>query len=143
MQRAEAVDQSTLVEHVFSPTATQPCTPDPAVPCIDPTLADHHAWFNPAATNNQLLVYLPGTGDVPANALLFQQLGADLGYHVIGLMYEDGNFIAGLCRNEPDPDACFFNARYEVVYGVNTSTKLQVSPTKGATSSSRCTRPRG
>src|ERR1700752_2974737 len=92
---AQSAGQSTLVEHIVSPTATEPCAADPTVPCIDPTLADHYAWFNPITTNNQLLVYLPGTGDVPANALLFQQLAAQHGYHVIGLMYEDGYFLPG------------------------------------------------
>jgi hypothetical protein len=122
-------EPSTLVEHVVSPAATQPCAADPAAACIDPALADHHAWFNPNTTNNQLLVYLPGSGDVPANGLLFQQLAAQLGYHVIGLMYEDGYFLAGLCGGDPDPDSCLFNAHFEIVYGVDTSTKVQVSST--------------
>jgi hypothetical protein len=121
--------QSALVEHIVSPTVTEPCTTDPTVPCIDPTLADHYAWFNPSTTNNQLLVYLPGNGGVPANALLYQQLAAELGYHVIGLMYEDGYSLAQLCTTDADPNSCFFNAHFEIVYGADTSSKVQVSAT--------------
>jgi hypothetical protein len=116
--------QSGLIEHIVAPSATDPSGQ------IDPTLADHYAWVNPdqTVTNNQLLVYLPGNDGVPANALLFQQLAAQLGYNVIGLMYEDGNFLGGLCATDPDPNSCFYNAHYEIVYGVDVSPKLQVSP---------------
>jgi len=99
-----------LVVHVVPPHATDPL--------IDQALDDHYAWLDTnSPTNHQLLVYLPGNDGVPASALLFQQLAARLGYHVIGLMYVDQFSLSGLCTSDPDPNACFENAHFEIVYG--------------------------
>lgn len=107
-----------ISEHVVPPTLTDSS--------VDPTLANHYAWFNPDVSNRQLLVYLPGNSGVPKNALLFQQRAAQLGYHVIGLAYESGNSLSRLCNSDPDPNSCFYDAHYEIVYGVNTSLKVDV-----------------
>jgi hypothetical protein len=121
--RALAAGPSPLIEHIVAPAATDSSQP------IDSTLADHYAWFNPDKTlsNKQLLVYLPGNSGEPANALIYQQLAAQLGYHVIGLMYETGYFLAELCNTDPNANLCFYEAHYEVTYGFDTSPKLQVS----------------
>src|SRR5690349_21286759 len=56
-----------LTVHIVNPQATDPA--------IDQALDNHYAWVDPTApTNGQLFVYMPGTGDVPANALLVQQM---------------------------------------------------------------------
>jgi hypothetical protein len=113
-----ADEPAPINEHVVLPTTTDSS--------IDPTLANHYAWFNPDVSNHQLLVYLPGNSGVPKNALLFQQRAAQLGYHVIGLAYETGNSLSRLCNSDPDPNSCFYNAHYEIVYGVDTSPKVEV-----------------
>ena len=96
--------------HIINPQATDPA--------IDQALDNHYAWVDPnAPTNGQLFVYLPGTGDVPANALLVQQMAAQLGYHVIGLMYVDSTQIQGLCEGQPDPSTCSYDARFEILTG--------------------------
>lgn len=108
-----------LVEHFVKPVTTDSA--------IDPTLADHYAWFNPSESNHQLLVYLPGNGGVGGGTLRYQQVAAQLGYDVIGLSYETNFSLSALCNTDPDPNSCFYNAHYEVTYGVDTSSKVQVS----------------
>jgi hypothetical protein len=108
-------DQSTLIEHIVSPLATDPS--------IAQAFDDHYAWLDSSASmNHQLLLYLPGTDGVPANALLIQQMAARLGYHVIGLMYPDSappNFasIVPACAAQPDPNACDYATRLEILTG--------------------------
>jgi hypothetical protein len=70
-----------------------------------------------AATNHQLFVFMPGTGAVPALFQLLLQRAARLGYHAIGLMYEDAFPINDLCAGSVDPSSCFENAHSAVVYG--------------------------
>ena len=99
-----------LILHVVAPQATDPQ--------IDRALDDHYAWLDTSAPiNEQLFVYLPGTDGVPANAQLWQQLAARLGYHVIGLNYPNSVGIAAACTDDPDPNACSYSARFEIVYG--------------------------
>src|SRR5882724_99990 len=100
--------ESSLIVHVVNPEATDPA--------IDQALENHYAWIDPTApTNNGLFVYMPGTGDVPGNAVLVQQEAARLGYHVIGLMYVDFTQIQALCVSQPDPSTCSYDARLEII----------------------------
>jgi hypothetical protein len=92
--------------------------PDQTGADIDPALANHYAWFDSTVpTNHQLFVLMPATGGVPEHEQLVQQQAAHLGYHVIGLMYEDGFNFNDACAASPDPSSCFENASFEVVYG--------------------------
>src|SRR5207245_9760921 len=40
-----------------------------------------------------------------------------LGYHVVGLMYVNSVFLVGACDGSPDPNSCFEDAQFEIVYG--------------------------
>ncbi len=114
-------DGAALEPHIVAPQLTDPS--------IDQALDDHYAWLDRTApTNHQLLVYLPGNDGVPANALLLQQQAARLGYHVIGLMYVDGFFLAGLCNGDVDANSCFERAHFEIVYGADVSSVVTVNP---------------
>jgi hypothetical protein len=117
---AAQVSAAELVQHVVAPQATDPA--------IDRALDDHYAWLDTIApTNHRLFVYLPGSGGVPANALLVQQEAARLGYHVIGLMYVSEYFLASLCGGSADPNSCFESAHYEIVYGTDRSPLVEVN----------------
>jgi hypothetical protein len=108
-----------LIVHIVNPQATDPA--------IDRALDNHYAWIDPTApTNNRLFLYLPGTADVPANALLVQQEAARLGYHVVGLMYVDGTQIQGLCASQPDPSACSYDTRLEILTGQDATPLVNV-----------------
>jgi hypothetical protein len=110
---------ASLVLHVIDPQATDPA--------IDQALSPHYAWLDTTARSNQLLfVFMPGTGGVPGSFQRLEQEAARLGYHVIGLMYQDGVNIGLLCTNSPDT-ACYEKARLEILDGVDRSDLIEVS----------------
>jgi len=103
-----------LVLHVVAPQSTDPA--------IDQALEDHLAWLDPtAASNDKLFVFLPGFSLIPTDYEFVQQEAALLGYHVIGLRYVNstltGLTLVNTCRNSPDPNSCYENAHFEIVYG--------------------------
>jgi hypothetical protein len=105
-----ASDGTMLVSHIVPPYETGPG--------IDPTLAGHYAWLDTSVpANHQLFVFMPATDGVPAHQQLLQKEAAHIGYHVVGLMYEDGFDLNGLCAGNLDLSSCFENASFSVVYG--------------------------
>jgi hypothetical protein len=108
-----------LVVHVVPPQTTDPA--------IDEALNAHYVWLDTLARSNQLLlVFMPGTGGAPAAFQRLEQEGARLGYHVIGLMYQNDKNIGLLCTNSSDPD-CYEKARLEILDGVDRTDLVDVS----------------
>jgi hypothetical protein len=68
---------------------------------------------------NKLLVFFPGTGAQPQAYIYFLQTAANLGYHTIGLTYNNDTTIETLCTDQPSD--CKELARAEVFYGKNYS----------------------
>ncbi len=102
--------QGEFVLHVVAPQATDPA--------IDRALDDHLAWLDPTApTNHKLFVFLPGFSLTPSDYQLVQQEAARLGYHVVGLMYVNNVSLRVACDGSPDPNSCFEDAHFEIVYG--------------------------
>ena len=109
-----------LVLHVVAPQATDPA--------IDRALDNHYVWLDPAArTNHKLLVFMPGSATPPAGYQLVQREAAQLGYHVIGLMYVNSVALARACPVTPDPDACFEDVRLEILDGIDRSPVVDVN----------------
>ncbi len=110
-----------LVEHLVAPQATDPA--------IDRFLDNHYVWPDTAArSNHALLVFMPGTGQVPAVFQLVQQEAARLGYHVIGLSYLNSGGFAKVCPIAPDPASCYEQSRLEVIDGIDRSSFVNVNP---------------
>jgi WD40 repeat protein len=108
-----------LIEHVVAPQATDPA--------IDQALQNHYAWLDPAArSNHKLLVFMPGTATPPGSYQLVQREAARLGYHVIGLMYPNSVRLVGACPGTADPNACFENARLQILDGIDRHTVVDV-----------------
>ncbi|HXM83835.1 MAG TPA: hypothetical protein VN929_18165 [Burkholderiales bacterium] len=109
-----------LVLHVVAPQATDPA--------IDRALDNHYAWLDPATRSKQkLLVFLPGTA-TPAGAYqLVQREAAQLGYHVVGLMYPNSARLAMVCPPTADPNGCFENARLEILDGIDRTPVVDVN----------------
>lgn len=110
-----------LAVHVVAPSATDAR--------IDEWNAEHYAVVDTAsiAPRGQLLVFLPGTGGVPANTRLFATAAARTGYHVTGLMYANDIAILSVCPSDPDPD-CMARMRTEIITGENRSPWVSVDP---------------
>jgi hypothetical protein len=71
----------------------------------------------------QLYVFLPGTGGTPAAYQEVLKTAANLGFHTIGLMYEDPNSMNSLCADSPNPYA-YAQTRLAVING---GTNAQIS----------------
>ena len=91
---------------------------------------DVHVAVNPSPTitaRGKLFVFLPGTGGVPSNQQRILGTAAARGYHAVGLTYPNATAVGALCADDVDPD-CFWDVRREVITGLNTSVRVQVSP---------------
>lgn len=109
-----------LVKHLVAPQATDPA--------INAGLADHYVWLDPSARgNSKLLVFMPGNNNQPAGWQMLEQEAARLGYHVIGLMYQNDVTVVQVCKNSPDPD-CSGNLHLEVQDGIDRSSLVTVTP---------------
>jgi len=76
----------------------------------------HICWLPSATPRNQLLVFLPGTNGVPRENFPFAITGAELGFHVISLMYPDTVAAQQVCPNSNDPNA-YMKFRMAIIQG--------------------------
>jgi pimeloyl-ACP methyl ester carboxylesterase len=86
-----------------SPRDVQAQTLQPVLPsATDPNITQfnnyHFVYLNTnVPARNQLFVFLPGTGGTPSGYTYVAKTAANLGFHTIGLMYEDPNTMNSLC----------------------------------------------
>ncbi|HEV2691523.1 MAG TPA: hypothetical protein VG347_01365, partial [Verrucomicrobiae bacterium] len=77
----------------------------------------HYAYLNSGVpARHQLFVFLPGTGGAPAGYTDILKTAANLGFHTLGLMYEDPNTMNSLCGDLPDPNG-YRDTRLAVING--------------------------
>jgi hypothetical protein len=104
-----------------SPSATDrriagPNDPDLAV------LGPRSSW------NGLLLVFLPGSGGQPVCCRLFLDEAATLGYHTIGLTYDNTIAVGSRCRNDL---SCYGAVRLNVFDGSDPTAPTGVVPRDG------------
>lgn len=115
-----------LVPRLIVPQATDPEIT--WVGTVNPQFNHHYVWFDPSLVSNpRLFVFMPGAGGRPRGYQLVQREAARLGYHVIGLMYQNDIAVVERCTGSPDPD-CSGNMRLEMVDGIDRSPFLDVNP---------------
>jgi hypothetical protein len=122
-----------LVPRTIVPRLTDPAidwNPPVNPNCSDPRCDHHHVWLDPSrASNGKLFVFMTGiapTGPRPRAHQLVLQEAARLGYHVLGLMYQNNLGPGPACTGSADPD-CFGNFRLELLDGVDRSAGVVVS----------------
>ena len=116
----EGDESAPLVRHLVAPRATDPA--------IDVFLADNYVWLDSTARGNpKLLVFMPGTRNVPAGWVALEKVAARLGYHVIGLSYWNDVGVDVACKDSPDRD-CSVNLRLEIIDGIDRSSLVNVTP---------------
>lgn len=85
----------------------------------------------PGPGEGKLLVFFPGTGGAPENNSIFIEHAATLGYHSIGLSYQNDISVISICTGAGpgagDPD-CQRNMRTENFTGVDASSFIDVTP---------------
>lgn len=118
MSCRKQADTPGVLEYTVTPSQT-----DAAISHFN---APHHAFISgnrPPA--NALLVFLPGTGGEPKHYRLFAQHAADLGFHVINLMYPNEPAINQVCASSGDITA-HSRARLEIIDGTDRHPEIQV-----------------
>jgi hypothetical protein len=102
--------QAQLNEYII-----QPLTTDPAIDGHD---ADHFVYFNSEApTLGKLLLFTPGTNATGWDYRMFLKTAADLGYHAVGLSYENLESLnIEICPGTRDA-TCHGRARREIWLG--------------------------
>lgn len=99
---------------------------------IDPAIArynePHVVMFDreagPAA---RLLLFMPGTGDSPADPDEFLALAATLGYRVVSLSYNNRPPVAAVCPKDPDAD-CSSKFRRKRLFGEDVMARIDDKP---------------
>lgn len=95
---------------------------------ITTSLAPHFV-INPdprVAARGRLFVMLPGTGAIPSLTRDIVRIGAERGYHALGLTYPNDDAVEALCGRSTDPD-CAGRVRREVITGEDTSPLVNVN----------------
>jgi len=114
-----------LVPRLILPQQTDPAID--WVPAVNPQLAQHFVWLDASRpANGKLFVFMSGTGGRPRGQQRLQQEAARLGYHVIGLMYQNDVAIAEVCPGSPDPN-CAGDMRWEIIDGIDRSEFVAVN----------------
>lgn len=116
---SEATTAVVTREYLIAPKTTDPA--------ITTALSNHFASVKEGTTlKNVLYVFLPGTYRNPTVCRATTRKAASLGYHSIGLMYD--NLVAGnpLCRATGDI-TCHSRARREVIDGIDRHPSVHVN----------------
>ena len=110
-----------IVTHQVSPDTTDPAIVGPD----DPNLA----LVGPSSSwNGRLVVFLPGTGGQPSCCRMFLTEAATLGFHAIGLTYNNTVAVGTKCTNNLD---CYGQVRHNVFDGSDPSAYSAIPPTDG------------
>jgi hypothetical protein len=78
-------------------------------------------------SNDKLLVFMPGTNNKPTDYKELQKEAARLGYHVIGLMYQNDVGVDAKCKGSSD-EYCSGDMRLEILTGEARSDHIAVTP---------------
>jgi hypothetical protein len=112
-----------LAPRTFAPSAT-----DPAITSFN---SPHHAFFNPATpARGRLFLFLPGTDATPSVYQKICRHAAVLGWHSLGLMYQNGDAVNALCPSDPQ---CAGLVRAEVLDGIDRTPLVNVDAANSIT----------
>jgi hypothetical protein len=108
-----------------------PSEADPSIKRFD--AANLVLQKNDVAPTANLLVFFPGTGSQPSASWPFLEAGANAGYRVIGLMYDNGLSVPQTCGPQADP-ACSDRFREKRIFGDADSTDINDLPNESVVS---------
>jgi hypothetical protein len=132
------VTLATLSFAVACETATGPSAalvlerhvrPSATNPAITAWNEEHYVWIAPSAVApTRLLVLLPGTDGLPADATMIGAIAARQGYYVVGLMYPDDVAVVAVCI-DPRDTSCMSDVRTEIIEGTDRSPYVAIDYT--------------
>lgn len=116
-----------VVSHQSVVTNVYYISPQTTDPAITTALSNHYVSVQTGGTlRNVLYVFLPGTYRNPTVSKATTQKAASMGFHAIGLMYDNRVAVNPVCRPTGDV-TCHSRARREVVDGVDRHPKVNVN----------------
>jgi hypothetical protein len=107
--------------HSILPSAADPSLTGTESPNV--AIVRRHAHFN-----GLLLVFLPGTGGKPGCCELYLRAAASLGYHAVGLTYDNQTAVGIRCLNDL---SCFGTVRRNEFDGTDPSAFISLQPRQG------------
>jgi hypothetical protein len=110
-----------IISHSVGPSSTDPRISGPADPNLTMT-GPRSSW------NGLALVFLPGSGGRPQCCQSFLREAAVLGYHAIGLTYDNSVAVGARCLNDL---ACYGEVRKNVFNGADPTAFSGVAPSDG------------
>ena len=123
-------DSIPVVEgHDIYPISRYTVSPKSTDPGITTALKDHLIYYNTNPVQKKLLyLFLPGTYRDPAECQATNLKAVSLGYHSIGLMYDNLVAVNPLCSATGDI-TCHSRARREVIDGTDRHPEVHVNYT--------------
>lgn len=112
---------SGVTVHSIEPAQVDASVTGPQDPSLALTRRRSHS-------NELLLVFLPGTGGKPGCCQLFMRSAVALGYHAIGLTYNNQTAVGARCLNDLD---CFGAVRQNVFDGTSPTAFSDLPPRDG------------
>ncbi|MEW6006005.1 MAG: T9SS type A sorting domain-containing protein [Stygiobacter sp.] len=97
---------------------------------IDTATEAHYVCLNKSIpAKNQLFLFFPGTGALPAYYQLISNTAADMGFHVINLRYVNYEAVnhASLCGGTNTDLDCYEKVRLEIIDGTDRTDLINVS----------------
>lgn len=102
--------------------------PSQANPLVTENDDSNYIYINTSVPQlNRLFIFFPGTGAAPKAYKEILKTAANMGYHAIGLSYNNSQTISSLCNGEPAD--CQGLARAEIFYGQGSSAVVAVDST--------------
>jgi len=103
-----------------------PADTDPAINTYQKRPYDHFVYYSPASVKQNLLfVFLPGTGARGGAGKDLNEFAAQMGYHVINLIYPDSIAMAQICKFGTDK-YCYDLLRDELAFGTDRHPALTI-----------------
>ncbi len=95
---------------------------------IDTATEAHYVCLNKSVpAKNQLFLFFPGTGALPAYYQLISNTAADMGFHVINLRYYNFNKVNTLCGGLNTDLDCYAKVRLEIIDGTDRTNLVNVN----------------
>jgi hypothetical protein len=101
VRRADAVPAALVMTSAHSRVSTHTVLPAQVDASVTGPNNPSIAMTGPRShSNGLLLVFLPGTGGKPGCCQLFLREAVSLGYHALGLTYNNGTAVGAVCLND-------------------------------------------
>ncbi|MEL7472324.1 MAG: GC-type dockerin domain-anchored protein [Planctomycetota bacterium] len=116
-----------VVTRFVDPLATDPEIVEVELPLADGVPLEHFVAVNPSNDNGRLFVWLSGSGGAPGQYQALSTTAAEIGYDVVGLVYDSWPAVNLFTTNDTDPTLPE-RIRRERLFGEDLFDEINVNP---------------